>query len=372
MSAMVGFLSRFIWLIPNWVKQEDSWDYFRETVDLGFFQHQPPEPNTSPEPYFCDCRFADPQQTDYTCTYVNYSSKAGDDIDMKRSDCSIKARYISESVDESYAYRYIRTNEGIRINATEPVIWDIDLDYFGCEIPGDELLDAWFTWRVVELIDKKLHRLFCPAQFEHEAKSDTTMKNLVKLFISQCEFEEFDAKCKKTFQDIRKMTEMEITRQWQLTPKMFCAANDLQLRSTWKDIAFIFHHLTLRQLQALLAMGFCFNSSPQTYAIEDELAVQICHGLNAPDSRFIQSFSPTREDVIARLARLERIMTALPPPAMVSICRSARDGYVPRKLAIGIEEELIKAIRRSHPSKTFQVRYDEDLLGGQEGRKWYF
>ena len=384
MSAVVGFLGRFIWLVPDWLKQEVP-NMSNDTVELGYFYHQYSKPQlnksqTKPDVIFCDCRTSNTVKLkDDGCAYVNYSSDAGDDIKIKREVCSVKTKYISETVLEGDTYNKAVRQEHLKtskiskpeallgIRNDEPVIWDIDLDYFGCEIPGDSLLQAGFTWRVVELIDQKLNRLFCPSRFEDESESNQIMKGLISTFISQCDFSSVNIRCKKPFQFLRKITDEKLTDVWKRSPRLFCASNDLQLRNAWKDVAFIFHHLKLEQLQALTSMGFCFNISPKTFGVENFIAVHICHGLNPPHSEVIEKYSPTYEDIMERLTRLEYIMTSLPPPRMVTICRSARDGYVPRKQYMDIENKLIEVIFKSQPSKRFRLIYDEDLLGGMEG-----
>lgn len=377
MAAMTGFLSRFVWIYPNWLSDEVTEN---ETVQLGYY-----EIAEKGEPIFCECHTLS-NHKDTTCLYINYTLlETEPEVQINRQQCNVQSEYISEIMSEDIAEKqlyakldshdnlwttWIRSESGSKLwlSGNQPVIWDIDLDYFGCEQPADFFVNAGFTWRVVELIDLKLGKLFCPRIIDHEHLSDVVMKRLIKETLKICS-SKGKHKCNVPFKNIFSSTEGKLLAYWKNFPAMFCVKNDQELKKVWKDLIYIIYHLTMKQLRLLLSVGFCFNYSPKTYAVTHLLRPQICHGANPPGTRLVQTYLPSIEDINERLGRLEYIMTLLPPPSLISIARSSRDGYVPRQFVEFIEKGAITAIKKTQSNTNFQILYDEDLLGGEEG--WF-
>ena len=72
-------------------------------------------------------------------------------------------------------------------------------------------------------------------------------------------------------------------------------------------------------------------------------SMQICHGANTADQESLPIFlhSPEEGEIIERAEEMQDILALsdeIASPSLVTICRSARDGYTPRKDAMQIEK----------------------------------
>ena len=94
----------------------------------------------------------------------------------------------------------------------------------------------------------------------------------------------------------------------------------------------------------------------------------VCTGQTAPDNDVITHHVPTRQEIVRQTDKLKKILSYLPQPKHVTVCRSFRDGYTPKEFFSQIERNILTSIQNSfHSYRT--VHYDVNLLGGPEG--WF-
>ena len=132
--------------------------------------------------------------------------------------------------------------------------------------------------------------------------------------------------------------------------------------STLKDF-------TRDQLRLLIRIGFCVDNSPVTFIPESQGGapnITICHGATTPDNTLVFYHVPTRQEVEKQTLNLQKILSLMPTPKHVTVCRSFRDGYVPKDLFPQIERNILSSIRKAFPNYN-SVHYDTNLLGGSHG-----
>ena len=110
-------------------------------------------------------------------------------------------------------------------------------------------------------------------------------------------------------------------------------------------------------------------SSPVTFEPHSQTGSSnftICHGATGPDNSLITQHIPTRREIEQQTLKLQKILTLLPKPKHVTVCRSFRDGYVPKDFFPQIERNILSSIKKVFPNFN-SVHYDSHLLGGPQG-----
>jgi len=68
-------------------------------------------------------------------------------------------------------------------------------------------------------------------------------------------------------------------------------------------------------------------------------------GNSGPDSRNSEYYSPTASEITQEMKGLQTMVRTVSNARLVTICRSNRDGYVPRRHLEQIEAGIIQAIK---------------------------
>ena len=296
---MSGLISRVIYIFPSWNKAEEP-DYYKDTVGLGYFMYKE-KPGAPAEPYFCECHSA----FEDSCIYMNFSIPVDSpEVKLPPEDCQIKTTYISEHIVEDLAAQKLLS--GLWVKKNETYILDIDEDYFGCESGAMPLVKGGISWKLVEIIDNKLGSIICPRSIDHEELADIMLKESIETLMGNCFHEGSTNACSNTFDKVYKVTLEVVLRYFKDTPSMFCALNDLQVKSDWKDIAFVFHHMTKKHLYILLQTGFCLNTSPASYGFfQGRGHVEVCHGSNTPNETIVFLHTPKQKEIDSRMHDLQ-------------------------------------------------------------------
>ena len=113
-------------------------------------------------------------------------------------------------------------------------------------------------------------------------------------------------------------------------------------------------------------LRLCIPGDPDPDDAAAEDAVEPTADWNATASNSIEADGAV---VARRVARLGALLDALsgPSPAVTTLCRSVRDGYLPRSFAAGIEDGVLHLLRRRFELPTTAVHFDGNLLGGADG-----
>ena len=152
-------------------------------------------------------------------------------------------------------------------------------------------------------------------------------------------------------------------------PSAICKWSFVYKDSLLADILSTLKDSTRDQLRLLIRVGFCVNNSPVTFISESKGGapnITICHGATTPDNTLVFHHVPTRQEVEQQTLKLQKILSLIPKPKHVTVCRSFRDGYVPKDLFPQIERNILSSIRKAFPSYS-SVHYDTNLLGGSRG-----
>ena len=384
MSAMVGLLTRCVWIFPSWLTVEQP--HSKTNIEIGYVRNKSAK-------HICNCGF---QGNQGLCEFNDSSI-------MPQSECIIKANLMTEVIHELSLLKSLNTHHQqsnteenprkhidstykdnkykeatykdlsdnyevhLHIPSNASIIWDIDLDYFGCIYTGQALVDVGIKWKLIELLDSKLLRLFCPTKMEDENLSDIILKRTIRDIIEACKFTSKHKRCAVPFEQVHALIEKSRVNYWKEFSHLFCTKNETWFKTNWRNILFIVHYLDETQMQALLKIGFCLTTTLQTYGWTDNAVINVCHGNNPPGSNIVQVYQPTMADIDDRMIRLEQILKFLPSPDLVTVCRSGRDGYTPREYLQYIESGVIEVIRRAKSKHRFNIVYDRHLLGGEAG-----
>lgn len=128
-----------------------------------------------------------------------------------------------------------------------------------------------------------------------------------------------------------------------------------------------FFKLSKIQLSALQKVGFCLSTTYKTFQLLNPSLFSTCRGANSPNETAVTEHRTNAREVRARARLLSNILQVFreSPPNLVTVCRSIRDGYTPRKYFKDIERLVLRAIQINFP-KT-RVHYDSGLLNGKIG-----
>lgn len=89
--------------------------------------------------------------------------------------------------------------------------------------------------------------------------------------------------------------------------------------------------------------------------------LEICHGINTPLSEN-QIYVPTAEEVTKTTDRFSSVLKHVPASEvkLVTICRSNRDGFVPRHLQKDIEKDILSSL--GNKFKNSNLIYDRNMM----------
>lgn len=121
--------------------------------------------------------------------------------------------------------------------------------------------------------------------------------------------------------------------------------------------------LSAPQLKVLLAVGFCMELSPYTAktSVETQLnSMVVCTGSSTPYSGGSVFYVPSEDSITKDLLLADGYISALPDVALVTIARSYRDGYVPRKFQPQIETGLKNLLSSFSANQNLQLNFALD------------
>lgn len=363
---MTGLFKKVIWVWPSWDEDTHEADDLSQKFGGGVFSI-----NVNEEKHFCECQYDKDGKTKQTCQYVNRSKFAedldydGTEVDPKH--CDIKARIIFQQIVDYEALH--KLNLGQLVQEGETLLLDIDEDFFGCVLRGHRLVDAGIAWGTVEEIDELMNELFCPEKTTHEVIANRFMQVMLGLIIKHCKrSEEESIACVTPRNPKSKELSKEVNRviKRHLDKGIFCDLTQELRQKRLEMLIEYFIELDVSQIRACADLGFCMQTSPRSYQAN---GFQLCHGANEPNSTIVTQHMPGENELMLRLNRLQRMLGAkkYPVPAMVTLCRSVRDGYTSVTYFEEIEKSVIKSIKASRKDVTFNVIYDFNLLGGVKG-----
>lgn len=355
------------------------------------------------------------------------------EIELAPHQCHLVTSYKSEHVVESKAFEMMTSLSAAASSSwlgggTSGIIIDIDEDFFGCEIPSDRLVedsddldgrDRKLTWSDIEVLDELVAAFVCPNDANQEDVADRLVRRLLRNLTAACA-EEFGGvktspaqngsteddddddtsqltACRKSFIEAVSH-DLQNALVW--TPSMFCAGSSATIRS-WAALAHgVISQLPLGPVRRRIidGVGFCLSAAPRTLHFGRHRGIgqmNVCHGANGPNSTLVYHYKPkTIDELDARLKDFDRLLSTLvsdltsrrkprdrrktagdlaataAQPGVVTVCRSVRDGYTPRDMAMRIEAGVLSSVKRHlgvARQRSVTVVYDQDLLAGESG-----
>uniref|UniRef100_A0A1I8JBE6 ULP_PROTEASE domain-containing protein n=1 Tax=Macrostomum lignano TaxID=282301 RepID=A0A1I8JBE6_9PLAT len=264
---------------------------------------------------------------------------------------------------------------------------DIDEDYFGTQLVARQLLTSGISLKMTFQLEQPLAHLFCPKVVDDEKTADSWFVAMLDAMVSigeKCSGGGGEDGCSRS--DIAKTVAQDKELMAILRKAACPELPRMQLRPLTRKIALILAGLNKNQLHVLQSIGLCLGMSLRTNLdpldtvakkvggkksaklFGPEHTVKLCLGHNLPNESVVQEFLDNQAGVDARLERMTQLLRQLPKaPIAVTVCRSSRDGYVPRHQMSRVENGIFKALREVFGE--IKVEYDEQLFHGKEG--WY-
>ena len=383
---MIGLIDHFVWIAPNFTQDLDTSDRgaLRRTkvVEMGVVEvkRRDERDREVSEQRLCECE-TPPTRRFLRCSYMEMEESSQSDESepiMKLiypDSCKNRRAYNRTVVYAKDAVQELRSGRLLDFVRRDNLILDIDEDFFGIELPWQKLVDAHVSSDVLKQFNSALSDLLCTYNAHDEARSNQVMQHIFKFYVAKCNFspqkdnaDQGFVFCKKDVEDLSDECFTEVVvHYWKQTPRLFCPENDAQFRTDLMSVFDTMTQLPLKQLQVIFDLGFCLQASPKTLDFNESPSVTICHGHNDPAHSFTQVHRPSADELRSSMLTMKQLLDALPPPQLVTIARSSRDGFVPRDLAPRIEQELLGHLwtqrhRLRDERRQFKLSLDEDLM----------
>ncbi|XP_046566536.1 uncharacterized protein LOC124275092 [Haliotis rubra] len=371
-AALAGLIDRYIWVWPPWDLPNHESDHVMIDMQVGYLR---PSMSVTDKLELCYCM--EMRDTEFSeCRMRNASDPEGDGSLIGRSGCNLNKSGIVEVVSEQKAISLMQTGQWI--TPLDNVILDIDEDYYGCQSAGEALYSAGIKSNVLNSITDIMCELFCARSVQHETVIDTFFHTLVQLV------HRLKTDADTILKDSTKTKkELEVQKiVYRILPEIFkhlnedplsetlCnnptdMANELFLQGIIRNIV----HMDIKQLTSLAEAGVCLQLSPKAHYFNVANSIQVCEGANTPDSKMVLFHTPTPFEVHERTLNLKKLLNSKSiNPSLITVCRSVRDGYTPRKLFPRIEADVLKILHNVFPDVHYaSVYHDKDLLGGVTG-----
>ncbi|XP_046364986.2 uncharacterized protein LOC124141128 [Haliotis rufescens] len=371
-AALAGLIDRYIWVWPPWDEPNHESDHVIMDMQVGYVRPSMLDTDKLELCYCMEMRDADISE----CRMRNVSDPEGDGTLIGRSGCNLNKSGTVEVVSEQKAISLMQTRQWI--NSHHRVILDIDEDYYGCQSAGESVYSTGIKSSVLNSISHIMCEMFCARSVHHETLIDTFFHTLVQLvhrLKTDAETVLKDSTKHKKNLEVQKIVFTivpEIFQQLNQDPvgEILCnnptdMVNELFLQGIFRNIV----HMNIQQLASLAETGVCLQLSPKAYFYDVASSVHVCEGANSPNSSMVLFHTPTPFEVHERTINLKKLLNSKSiNPSLITVCRSVRDGYTPRKLFPRIEADILKLLHHVFPDVHYvSVYHDKDLLGGASG-----
>ncbi|CAH8528878.1 unnamed protein product [Dicrocoelium dendriticum] len=362
-SAIVGQLLKDVYSIfPPWVPSDCSVDHFY----LGLN-------GPSRDAQLCLC----PTRSSVSCKMFRRSEYLKESL-ISSKECRkewVFSHYECGSDDAAPVLRSTLTNL-IRLPSVSsstsptslayynrnPIIVDIDEDFFGVYLVARNLTDTGLNIIAILQLDRTIQSIFCPKRAVDESFIDTWFQELLAYVRATC------ARAlsgMEVFECQRNISERVYDSLVQMNPAWLCQEDN---GPSLQDLVETLTHPTItnEQLLALSRVGLCLTNAWSSYAYEPRM--RLCIGHNSPGMTLVKEHVPDTEELMLLASNLTKVLLAIPQkPALITLCRSARDGYTPRWLQPTIEYTITGILKRLFNLTQGDISYSPRLAGGVNG-----
>lgn len=294
-------------------------------------------------------------------------------VPLDESRCHVQKTTTTVEAMDHKALELLRAGKLVYPNET--VLLDIDEDYYGVESGADTLMQAKVPIEWILKVDEILTYFICPQKTVDEHFADIFLVGIIKSILDGCAiFKGKMTPCRKVnpqfthhiFSTAKKQSQ---TYFWK-SPDMFCSDSEPRRYKQLFKLVESFLYLNYQQLSELKKVGFCMTTTIKSLGFSQGLSVyKICHGVNLPGDALVTLHLPSEPEIERRTRELTEMLRSKTyiQPKLITVCRSMRDGYTPKKSWRVIEQGVLGAIQSSKSKDTYKVVYDKDLMGGARG-----
>ena len=306
------------------------------------------------------------------CNRLDREAREANEMELRidPGECHIQRALVYEEIREKEAV--VELSRSLAFLGGGEIMLDIDEDYYGCTYAIRPLLDSGIKKEITEYIDDFIGNLFCPRNASEELQTDRLLVALLRdMNQLNCKRNGKSLNGKPCYNKVSLRNIRQIYLKKIFTENRHFLCKKIQNISveaaTIRRLIQLFSLLKNKQNKALQYVGFCFTTTPLTFALTSDSKFQICHGANTPNDSAVLEHKTNVTEIQRRSANLNEILSVLKPkkPKIVTLCRSVRDGYTPREHFTRIEHDVINALH--HTFDDVNVVYDSGLLGGQRG-----
>ncbi|XP_046566482.1 uncharacterized protein LOC124275052 [Haliotis rubra] len=366
-AAGTGLINRFIWVWPPYSEEEKPYVSIHLEVGLMYTEEN--------ALLTCYCMKSNYINFEHSCVWIQRAEYEGEDekyFNIERKKCrDMTLGGTVEIVSTDKAIELAKS--GSWIKASDSVILDIDEDFYGCEAVSAPLYDAGMNEDDIEGLSFYVGKILCTDNAKDEMKADRYFQKLLKAVqetLKRCHsgrLGEETCESNHAFTEavLALMPDMTTTKDIMCLPKestLVMLENLVERLSRCSDT----------QLQHIASIGVCMYASPRSSNFNRNDAMILCKGCNGPNSKRVIFHSTNEQEIATTSRNLKEMLTQAFIPKVVTVCRSVRDGYTPRKEFPLIEEGVLGVLKAVYPDHVTDdtIHYDSELLGGRGG--WYF
>ena len=341
-AILAGLINRVVWIQPGWTHPQNQ--YVDQEGIVGTVTHG--KGREADQGKLCYC-YREVEKRDWFCGYFTSHPEK---IEIPRKGCRKLKTFKFLTISE-FLFQDAFDAESLK---EKKIILDIDEDYFGVESGVQLLVDAEIPLDVVYVIDELLPQLFCPKSTITERDLDHT---LCEMFLC--------------FHDLLIGNTTSLATSYSRTvnnhvEKYLCMNSNTNLLTF---SSYLESKLTAQIAFALANTKYCFFNSLQLELSSD---FTLCHGTIFPGDKLNELFVDTRDGIEKRSKDMTGILGFIfnsVTPNLITIARSLRDGFVPRRQQRFIEHNIRKAIDENlkKRGKRSRVLFDKNLVSGKEG-----
>lgn len=365
MTAITSDLfNRYVWIWPKWDTKNHNETYRLAFAYLGWAKVEEPKKTAGKVRAFCACISPD-KTSPKKCSVYSFINSTRVEKTIPSTYCHLKRTVKLEKIREDVAVEKFKHGGWIR--KTESVVLDIDEDFLGYESVLSPLVASGISLMDVVQISKDVQRIICPRAIEEEVDADRllakVLSELYRMRRAFCSKMKADG-CRKfasvgNFSSIVRAFSNTISKK-----NLVC-----KKRASFKFLHKFVQKLAMfkeKQLLALREVGFCFSPIVKWFRLEYRL--QLCYGGNILNGSLRHIHSTHQKDITTRITSLQGLIDAFvppPKPKIITLVRSVRCGFTPRKYFHKIEKDIMSRLRYIHPK--VKVYYDSGLLGAKAG-----
>lgn len=368
-AIIAGLIKRVIWIWPVWDQKSHtnlSYELFKTQVGTATLKDKEGQPYQ----VFCLCELL--PKPSKTCEYSDYESENLNSKEIPRSQCNAKKTFLYEVIREDVALDYLHNSKWLPIK--DEVILDIDEDYYGCVYASQPLLDSGIKNQELEHISNYLSKLVCPKSLAQERYADSVLVLALDLYknMYSCKMhntpETAKKKCPSQSKTNSDVNAFLLKKFWGNKKIHLCSKQLHAVKYAINEINHSFQKLNSKQVKIMQRVGFCLSTSPKTFKLTNPSVFGLCIGNNKPSESNVVVYSPSKKDISEKTKVLQNIFYSMKSKSvkLVTIARSLRDGYTPRRYGKQIEDNIISSLNKTFDNSCV-VHYDNGLLGGIKG-----